>query len=250
VPNFGIALATLRVGMAWSGLGHHSLFVADGERSRVQLFEIGEVCREKWQAPMRGANHATASLDGRWVAAGSWGGSGVRVWEADTGRLEKELPIGDAGVQLSPDSRWLYTNTARNSPRGAEVCAWRVGIWEPEHRLPLIRTTSAPAHIGIAPDGSALGVPYSQETVRLVRAESFAEIATLTAPEPGLAVGTVFSPDGALLLANHGPRLHLWDLRRLRQELSQLGLDWDLPTYPPAPPQNARPLEVVVQKDE
>jgi hypothetical protein len=42
----------------------------------------------------------------------------------------------------------------------------------------------------------------------------------------------------------------LWDLRRLRQELKALGLDWNLPEYPPAPPRNARPLQVVVQKVE
>jgi WD40 repeat protein len=253
LPNFGIALGRLKVTTAWSGLGHRRLFVADSDCSRVHLIEIGDVCREQWQAPMPMAHFAAASADGRWVAAGPYeGGSrGVRVWEADTGRLEKELPIGDAGVEFSPDSRWLYTVTGRLSPRGAELCAWRVGTWEPEHRLALIRTMSTPpGHLGIAPDGSAVAVPYSQETVRLVRAESFAEITTLTAPEPGLVVATDISPDGALLLATAGPRLHLWDLRRLRQELKALGLDWDLPEYPPAPPQNARPLEVVVQKDE
>jgi hypothetical protein len=110
--------------------------------------------------------------------------------------------------------------------------------------------SATPNHLGIAQDGSVVAVPYSQETVRLVRAESFAETATLTAPEPGLVVETDISPDGALLLATTGPRLHLWDLRRLRQELKALGLDWDLPDYPPAPPRSSQPLQVVVLKDE
>jgi hypothetical protein len=56
---------------------------------------------------------------------------------ADTWRLEKELPLGDARVQFSPDRRRLHTITARLSPRGAELCAWRAGTWEPEHRLAL-----------------------------------------------------------------------------------------------------------------
>jgi WD40 repeat protein len=90
VPGIGIALAKFEVGTAWSGLGHRRLFVAEMDRSRVHLFEIGEMCREQWQAPMSMATHAAASSDGRWVAAGPYeGGSGVRVWEADTGRLEK-----------------------------------------------------------------------------------------------------------------------------------------------------------------
>jgi hypothetical protein len=177
-----------------------------------------------------------------------------RLWKAfgrPTRGLEKELPIGDAGAQFSPDSNWLYTITGRPAPRGAELCAWRVGAWEPEHRLTLIRTmTATPNHVGIAPDWSAVAVPYSQETVRLLRAESFAEIATLTAPEPGLVIATNISPDGTLLLATAGPRLHLWDLRRLRRELKALGLDYDLAEYPPAPPQSAQPLQVVIQKDE
>ena len=81
----------------------------------------------------------------------------------------------------------------------------------------------------------------------MVRAESFAEITTLTAREPGLVVATDISPGGALLLATAGPRMHLWDLRRLRQELKALGLDWDPREYPPAPPRNSRQLKVVVQ---
>jgi WD40 repeat protein len=253
VPQFGITLGTLRFDTAWSGHGQRRLVVADGERGRVHLLEIGDVCCEKWQALVPRANHATASADGRWVAVSPYEGSsqGVRVWQADTGRLEKELAIGDAQVQFSPDSRWLYTVTGRLSPRGAELCAWRVGTWEPAHHLPLLRTISTPpVRLGIAPDGSAVAAPYSQETVRLVRAESFAEIATLTAPEPGLIVATYISPDGALLLTKTGARLHLWDLRRLRRELKALGLDWDLAEYPPAPPANAQPLQVVIQNEE
>jgi serine/threonine protein kinase/WD40 repeat protein len=252
VPNLGIGLVNRKVGFAWSGPGCRRLFVADGEHSRVHLLEIGEACREKWRAPMPRSGYAAGSPDGRWVAAGSAeGGSGVRVWEADTGRLEKELPIGDAYVQFSPDSRWLYTITGRLSPRGAELCAWRVGTWEPAHRLALIRTTSSPTGpLGVALDGTAVAVPYSQETVRLVRADSFAEVATLAAPDPGLLVSTTISHDGALLLATAGHRLHFWDLRRLRQELKPLRLDWDLPDYPPGPAPSPRPLRVVVDKGE
>jgi hypothetical protein len=43
--------------------------------------------------------------------------------------------------------------------------------------------------------------------------------------------------------------LGLWDLRRLRERLAALGLDWDLPAYPSsgreAPPVEAMQVEIL-----
>jgi hypothetical protein len=39
--------------------------------------------------------------------------------------------------------------------------------------------------------------------------------------------------------------LGLWDLRRLRERLAALGLDWDLPAYPPS--EHASPLVDAMQ---
>jgi hypothetical protein len=33
--------------------------------------------------------------------------------------------------------------------------------------------------------------------------------------------------------------VQLWGLRRLRAQLSDMGLNWDLPPYPPEPPNPA-----------
>ena len=44
-----------------------------------------------------------------------------------------------------------------------------------------------------------------------------------------------------------GQSLHVWDLRAVRDELAQRGLDWDLPPYPPAgDSHDAPPLRVTV----
>src|SRR5262249_6557410 len=52
----------------------------------------------------RSVSFADVSPDGQWVATGPWRGEGVRVWRADDGRLEKELPADEtAGVGFSPD---------------------------------------------------------------------------------------------------------------------------------------------------
>jgi hypothetical protein len=57
-----------------------------------------------------------------------------------------------------------------------------------------------------------------------------------------------FTPDGAQLIT-HGDEtraIHIFDLRAIRRQLAEIGLDWDLPDYPPAPP-TAPPLQVRVE---
>jgi WD40 repeat protein len=211
--------------------------------NRVRVFAAEGAARELWSAELPGSIHLAASPDGSLLAGGSFqSGGGVRVWDVETGRLQKELAIGDAIVFFSADGRWLFTTTGRMAPRGPELRAWRVGTWEPGPSLRLARTSSSPAHGCALPSDGTLAVAYTQEQLRLVRPESFAELATLTAPEPGLIVGCVAIPDGGTLACTSSHSVHLWDLRRLRSALSDLGLDWDMPPPPPAPAPPPGPL--------
>ena len=61
------------------------------------------------------------------------------------------------------------------------------------------------------------------------------ELATLDAgPGPSAHFFCLaFSPDGTYLAAGRDHIIHLWDLRRIRDQLAGLGLDWDAPPYPP-----------------
>ena len=58
-----------------------------------------------------------------------------------------------------------------------------------------------------------------------------------------------YTPDGTKLIATcaSSKAIYVWDLRLLRQELADLGLDWDWPEFPPptAPPDET-PLQVTV----
>jgi hypothetical protein len=65
----------------------------------------------------------------------------------------------------------------------------------------------------------------------LADAGSGAEIARLTVPEQTLVQPQCFSPDGSQLVAiGAGSNLlYIRDLRALRVELKELGLDWDAP---------------------
>jgi WD40 repeat protein len=246
--------SSLAEGLAvWCGPQRERLFVVNHDQtfnhdqSSVHLLETGELCREKWSHKVVRANYAAASRDGRRVAAGCFGGGqGVCVWEADTGRLEKELPIGDADVAFSADGCWLYTATGRLGIGGAECRAWRVGTWEAGPGQALNWTPSAPPSLAVSPDGGMLAVPYSPDVLRLLDAESFAPIGALTAPEPGFINRHVFSPDGRLLAAAVSNVIHLWDLARLNEHLAELGLAWGPPSSAPQPAPSPRPLRVEI----
>jgi WD40 repeat protein len=198
------------------------------------MVEVGAGgARSLWRAPLVNVGYFAARPDGRLVAGGSFeGGSGVRVWEADTGRLVQELPIGDASVAFSADGRRLFTATGRVAPGGAACCAWRLGASEPDLTLPLSRSTSSPPSLEVAADGT-VAVAFTMNDVRLLEPDTLREIATLTSPDPRLVSGLVFSPDGCTLAVISGGPIRFWDLRALRAELAALGLDWDRPPYPP-----------------
>ena len=53
-----------------------------------------------------------------------WQGTGVKIWDARTGKLERSLAVDDsADVGFSPDGRYLVTSSGR------EFCFWDVGTW-------------------------------------------------------------------------------------------------------------------------
>src|SRR5262249_33122239 len=64
------------------------------------------------------------------------------------------------------------------------------------------------------------------------------EVARLTGPEPMWYPPACFTPDGTRLIARCSglTALYVWDLRLIRQQLKELGLDWDWPEFPPAGP--------------
>src|SRR5262249_57964051 len=134
-------------------------------------------------------------------------------------------------VMFSADGRRLYTTTGRASPAGSETRAWRLDSWESDHALALNRVSSSPASLVVAPDGT-VAVTFTMNDVRLLDPATLAELATLTPPEPGLIIGINFSPDGNTLATAFTGTVHLWDLRRLREELAGAGLDSDTPASP------------------
>jgi hypothetical protein len=58
-----------------------------------------------------------------------------------------------------------------------------------------------------------------------------------------------FSPDGAKLVIEANNGLRVWDLRRIRESLAVLGLDWDAPPFPPTRDhETSGPLAVTIDR--
>jgi WD40 repeat protein len=191
--------------------------------------------------------YVAVSPDGQWVATGGFGAPGeAKVWEARTGKLIKDLPVGfHCQVVFSPDSnsKRLLTNGGFGGIRPLRL--WEVGPWT---EVPLKQAVSglSPA---FSPDGKLLVAESGFGVVRLLHPGTGKEYARLEDPNQHRARHITFSPDGSrmVIVTHDGPSIHVWDLRLIRRELAEMGLDWDLPSDPaPDPAENGPPLSVSV----
>jgi tetratricopeptide (TPR) repeat protein len=188
------------------------------------------------------------SPDGRWVATSTYWGvqSTIKVWDAITGQLVRDLPgeghNGDARVAFSPDGRWLVLGTPR------EYRFHEVGSWQPGRPRPRERADASVAPLAFAPDGSILAILQNPRLVQLIDVARGEELASLVSSDPWRIGHLAFSPDGSQISAACGDGvIQVWNLRYLRQQLADLGLDWDLPPYPPPDDEHqAKPLEIRV----
>ena len=214
----------------------------DGRVIAVSQYQGGRVLHaDRPDQPVRIGPHGDArnvavSPDGRWVVTGAHNGTGVKIWEARTGKLEKELLVdGGSRVGFSPDGKWLATT-------GGGLRLWAAGSWAEGPQI-------GGWAFAFSPDGTLLAVETGHGAVRLVDPDTGREYARLENPNQDIVWSLSFGRDGTRLVTTEADRsLHVWDLRAIRKQLAEMGLDWALPPYPPAPEvDETQPLRIEVE---
>jgi hypothetical protein len=137
--------------------------------------------------------------------------------------------VGNGGILgFSPDGKWLLTATGT-------FRLWEVGTWRET------RTLGESNHnpgFAFSADGKLLALGDSAPgVVRLVDPNTGKELVHLIGPEPTRLRPCCFSPDGTHLITQgtESQEAHLFDLRAIRKQLKELGLDWDAPPLLDAP---------------
>jgi WD40 repeat protein/tetratricopeptide (TPR) repeat protein len=192
--------------------------------------------------PQQDVRDGNISSDGRFVAAASrLEAGGVKVWEAVNGRFIREFPVGRwAEAVFSPDGRWLVVE----GDLGRRMV--RVGTWE---EVTIVWPAGRSTYITFSPDSRLMALASADGLIRLLEPATGREKARLEDPNQDSAGTLAFTPDGTRLVAvsDDAKAVNIWDLRLIREQLAELGLDWDEPPYPPAPPpQKLEPLRVTV----
>lgn len=192
-----------------------------------------------------GRDGIAISPDGRWAVTSTQHGWGVKVWDVRSGELIKEIPAGNySRAAFSPDGRWLVTSSLTHPRQTWEVGSWQEFPYEKRHGGGVF-----------SPDGKLLALTHRAGSMslhhglELIDAVTGHDLATLAAPNQLHAWSVAFSPDGSQLAVTEYGRIWLWDLRTVRRELAMMGLDWNLPPYPPPGPA-PRTLRVEVQLGE
>jgi serine/threonine protein kinase/WD40 repeat protein len=209
------------------------LGAADGGVDLMPLAEPGQGRRLGTHDGLFGV---ALSPDGRWaVTAGRQGDAdcpedAIRIWDVANGTLVRRLrQEGEyPGAAFSPDGRWLVTGVR------SAFFFWEAGSWELKARLAR-EPRSLYCSVAFARDGGLLALAQDRNRIQLHDAATLRRLATLEAPGPVDLSALSLSPDGTRLAATTQQGVvALWDLRRLRQELAALDLDWERPPYPPA----------------
>jgi WD40 repeat protein/tetratricopeptide (TPR) repeat protein len=230
---------------------HRTLAFSDNAGARVWLIDSSHP-HPAWSraaALDAGDNHFLCSVavspDGRWLAAGGWKFAGIRVWDLRRGRLERILRptksrsafVLQAG--FSPDGRWLIS-CAHSDKHPYHF--WRVGTWNLDRRIDQERNGQAEDPPVFTADGRVMALGIAPDQVLLADAASGRELARLTTLQPSIPTPLVFSRDGTKLIAGTRQKTVLvWDLRRIREQLAPMGLDWEAPPYPAAPAASETP---------
>ncbi len=193
----------------------------------------------------------SVSPDGQWVAAGGWKVNDVQLWNLREHRLARLLPPGEVLSDevfwpfFSPDGRWLVISTGDEEGSDHGYHFWRTDTWKRERFLPAKLCFPSVAFTG---DGQIIAMSVTPQQILLADPADGREIARLSTLQPIGPRPAAVSPDGTKLAAITGRQTVLvWDLRRVRERLAEMGLDWEAPAFTGSDEtRGTKPLQVKV----
>lgn len=171
-------------------------------------------------SPHSDAARIDVSPDGSLVATAPWHGTGVRIWDRRTGKLVQELTPDESGahIRFSPDGKWLISSS-RQQDSIFDTKTWTQQV------IPDGISDGATMEVACSPDSQYAVVSYSASQFRLVDLATAKTIAILESSVRHRGI-PVFSPSGDQLLFAVAEGMHVWNMKQLREELAELGLDW------------------------
>jgi WD40 repeat protein/Flp pilus assembly protein TadD len=192
--------------------------------SEVLLLDLTRPRRRPRLVREGGLYTAAISPDGRWAATGTWNGYACKVWEARTGRRLQDLPARNARPAFSPDGRWLVIGTFEKY----EFHQLDRDRWRSIRSVPRTKGAAAAGLVAFTRDARMVALADSVRSVRLLDTQEWQELATISTPDSEELTWLGFSRDGSRLAAGaKDGAIQLWDLRRIRARLRDMGLDWD-----------------------
>lgn len=166
-------------------------------------------------------SYASVSPNGMLVATGNEHGAFVRIWDAATGQLVKELPIqSSATVEFSPDGKRLLVGSE------STYSYYTIINWQVE-RLVAKEPEASASEASFSADGAMVAVRDSPSRLRLLDPSTDTELATFAGPNGAVFTWHRLSRDGRYLAAGGAfNTVYLWDVAEIRRQLSAGGLDW------------------------
>ncbi|HXG47269.1 MAG TPA: ATP-binding protein [Methylomirabilota bacterium] len=176
-----------------------------------------------------GFGNVAFSPDGQWLASGTWKGVGTWIYDLRTARPILKIGGRDAQVGFSPDGRQLVIGSA------AAYDFWDVATRTVVRSLPREGTGEATGLLSFSADGRWLAAATSLSRMQLLEASTGKVVATFEVPEAEAITQLELGPDAGTLIALAGRIIRVWDLSRLRHDLTGLGLNWTSPGDSTAP---------------
>lgn len=156
-----------------------------------------------------------------WMVSGSLHGRGTILWDAETGKKQRQLQAGNAYCFASADASLLAV---------AGSDAYRIfetELWGVVKEISSGRGTELPNFAAFSADGSLLAIVKKNSRVQLWDPRTWQLLADFISPDPQIIYWLAFSPDARrLAVATNRDRVELWDIGALRAELGKMGLDW------------------------